>query len=1173
MTADAEPIPEAPRPRRPRTLRWVLLAFFGALGLFGLALLYIAVHLAFRPVESDRVARIAESVVSDTLGGGRPAQIGRARITGSPLSGLAIQLTDIRVGDAADGLAIEVPEALIGIQMLSLITGTVRAHSLELDSPRILIDLPALDRRRAALDQADRPSGGTGDDPPLAVGQGGAATSSPGSTDRPPVAAPPAAAPAPGESETIASSLILTRLDAFGRALSRNARLMDARGLERAVTRRGEITLVRADGQGGTKRVVIPDIETTTLFGTEAGTVDMGFSARGEIGRWSMRVRHVTAADGTRHSLVFNAEDVTLRDIVGPIDPPFRVEMPFYPSVSVDYDRDDRLVGASVDLKVGAGILRFGKVPEDEVLIDEGQVVVAWDRTAERFAVQRAAVQVGPTSVAVKGWVAPPKTGEGERWTVSLTHESGQFNPRDVGGQPVDLISFLLQGHYDGERRVLHIEDLQAQFTGGALRSVGHIDFAQTYPLATINTVFAPIGAGPLSRVWPHFLAAGARKWFIEQVTAGRVSDVLIKTQVPLGVDPPLWPPGAVTMTGKFDRGTVKILGELPPVVGAEGSFKLANKRLEVVVDRAAVATRHPKRPELVSFKLDMADAIRPGPRGVFDFRVTGETAALAEIVDAEPLKVLENAGLKSDGVTGTGDVKARFEMTFEQDPKPETFDYRFDVTLDKFGSPNPILGRRFAEGNLKVTVDRNGTTVVGKAKVDGVATDLNMFEPAGGSKAAERREFGMVLDDAARQRMGLDLAGMVAGPIKVEIGQGATEQVRRINADLSAARLVIPQFGWTKGAGVAAKASLDLIDDEKGTRIDNFVMESEGLQVRGSMTVDKDKRLSSGDFSRFALRRGDDARIRLQRGADQALSVNFEASSFDIRSLLQSLKKQGDAPSVDPKKQSDMIIKARAARLVGFNDIALTDVVIDATIRNQTVTRLQLSGRAPGGRAIEIAIRPEGGRRIATMTTDNAGAALGFLDIYERLRGGSLALTADLGAQGSADGVLRIVGFGLAPNRNERVQVRTTSDGLREVLVREAPITEEGLFDRFSVGFRMRAGVITLNEGIAKGPATGATMGGQIDLNNQRLTVTGTFIPLYGLNNLVSRIPLLGEIAGAGRNEGLVGVTFRVVGPIENPVLQFNPISAIAPGIFRRIFEYRVEDGSQAEPQPNRVQ
>ena len=39
---------------------------------------------------------------------------------------------------------------------------------------------------------------------------------------------------------------------------------------------------------------------------------------------------------------------------------------------------------------------------------------------------------------------------------------------------------------------------------------------------------------------------------------------------------------------------------------------------------------------------------------------------------------------------------------------------------------------------------------------------------------------------------------------------------------------------------------------------------------------------------------------------------------------------------------------------------------------------------------------------------------------------------------------------------------------------------------------------------------------------------------------------------------EGLIGVTFKVEGPIDAPRVFVNPLSAVAPGILRKIFEYR---------------
>lgn len=46
--------------------------------------------------------------------------------------------------------------------------------------------------------------------------------------------------------------------------------------------------------------------------------------------------------------------------------------------------------------------------------------------------------------------------------------------------------------------------------------------------------------------------------------------------------------------------------------------------------------------------------------------------------------------------------------------------------------------------------------------------------------------------------------------------------------------------------------------------------------------------------------------------------------------------------------------------------------------------------------------------------------------------------------------------------------------------------------------------------------------------------------------------------LLGNGRDRGLIGVTYRLRGKASKPDLDINPLSVIAPGIFRSIFEYR---------------
>jgi len=55
----------------------------------------------------------------------------------------------------------------------------------------------------------------------------------------------------------------------------------------------------------------------------------------------------------------------------------------------------------------------------------------------------------------------------------------------------------------------------------------------------------------------------------------------------------------------------------------------------------------------------------------------------------------------------------------------------------------------------------------------------------------------------------------------------------------------------------------------------------------------------------------------------------------------------------------------------------------------------------------------------------------------------------------------------------------------------------------------------------------------------------------------MFGQIPIVGLFLGGGDKEGLVGLTFEVVGPTGAPVLHPNPISVVAPGLLRKVFEF----------------
>ena len=115
-------------------------------------------------------------------------------------------------------------------------------------------------------------------------------------------------------------------------------------------------------------------------------------------------------------------------------------------------------------------------------------------------------------------------------------------------------------------------------------------------------------------------------------------------------------------------------------------------------------------------------------------------------------------------------------------------------------------------------------------------------------------------------------------------------------------------------------------------------------------------------------------------------------------------------------------------------------------------------------------------------------------------------------------------------------------------------------LFDNLTADLSLterRIGVTRLR---VTGPSAGITAEAFIDRDADTVHAAGVFTPVYSLNTLLRCIPLLGDALGG--DEGLLAVAFAVEGDIENPEISIDPLSALAPGILRRLFEYDLPGG-----------
>ena len=102
--------------------------------------------------------------------------------------------------------------------------------------------------------------------------------------------------------------------------------------------------------------------------------------------------------------------------------------------------------------------------------------------------------------------------------------------------------------------------------------------------------------------------------------------------------------------------------------------------------------------------------------------------------------------------------------------------------------------------------------------------------------------------------------------------------------------------------------------------------------------------------------------------------------------------------------------------------------------------------------------------------------------------------------------------------------------------------------------------------EAVLSGSTVGGTLRGFIYTQQRQYDLTGTYVPLFGLNSAFQKIPIIGPLLGGREGEGLLGVTFSVTGALSSPVFRINPLSALAPGALRELFEFRANEQPRVE-------
>jgi hypothetical protein len=278
-------------------------------------------------------------------------------------------------------------------------------------------------------------------------------------------------------------------------------------------------------------------------------------------------------------------------------------------------------------------------------------------------------------------------------------------------------------------------------------------------------------------------------------------------------------------------------------------------------------------------------------------------------------------------------------------------------------------------------------------------------------------------------------------------------------------------------------------------------------------------------------------------------LHVAMRGDAYDGRGFVKAMTGGPSDAQSENHKAPDIDLDMKLGAVLGFNGEALRGLDLKLSRRGGEVRSLNLSAKIGRDASLTADLRglPAERRTIDLETTD-AGALFRFTDVYSRMDGGQMTTVMD---PPSANNPVQL---GALSVRNFTVHDESQ---LEQAVSNGSPLPRNNMFfSGLKVNFTRSAGRLVLHDGVVRGPVLGGTIDGYIDYTADDVHLRGTLIPLYGANNLLGQLPVVGLFLG-GEKEGLVGVTYEVVGKPGNPVLHVNPLSALAPGLLRKVFEF----------------
>ncbi|MEO1657613.1 MAG: AsmA-like C-terminal domain-containing protein [Pseudomonadota bacterium] len=726
---------------------------------------------------------------------------------------------------------------------------------------------------------------------------------------------------------------------------------------------------------------------------------------------------------------------------------------------------------------------------------------------------------------------------------------------------PLDISVAEAIGTFDAEARHLDLVQLSSAFFRSRLKGSLSLTFPEGF-IGNPRIVADASTPGPLSPQevlagWPVPVAGSARRWVARNLSAGDITNVRYTADIPMGAVKPQTPLDDDVMLFTFDasNATVAYRSTMPPITKLKASAIVRGNSFDIDAESGEVAGI-----DVEGGTVRIPRFLPGGAISTFNGQLAGEVPVVLAALEESGLAQLSDGAFPPESFRGRGSFDLTVTWPMRTSPRPE------DVIITGTGAfaqgviDDILPGVDFVGAGGGIRLTEEDLLIAGDGLVATAPTEFRWLKHLDGD---ERTELSAAaeLDHVAADLVGVPLREFLDGTAMTTITAWDLKPGKPlvVEADIINTALEVKELGLFKPAGLPGTivTSVRLPGEAGDDRIElsDIIVKTPSVEIEGSGLFTEEGGLLRLDLPRYVINQQSDMSVRINSEGER-LKIELVGERADASGFLETLLTSGG----DGGEEGEGGLPGAASLAVDVermylrNGVTLNNLVATALHDGKSIEALTLNSRLADGGPFTAVIGRAPGEPLGNVDMDVAdfGQLMSGIFGVTSIRGGEGTVRGTTIEAGGFRGRLEVGEFVVkdAPIMARLLAVGSL-DGLNDVL------GGEGIrFNQLDGDVWIHDGQVGLSDAKMVGSSLGISATGMIDLVEGQIDVRGAIAPAYSVNKILGTLPGIGQLFVSRDGEGVVAFSYQIVGTIDQPTVTVNGLSALTPGILRRMFE-----------------